>query len=561
MPLKFPFFDTAHPDENRSPSPKELPDLLRSEMDTGLRRYEWILKFGALFMVPFFIAACQADKTETDAPAAEITEAAKPEIPSLPLPEFPDYPAPVADLSDGQTGVIYFPAKSPYDFTRVLNNYDQSPDTTGKGTLVLPESANPDAPVPAMIIVHGSGGIAEGREFTYAKLFAENGIASFVLDYYEPRGVTEQTPYVMKTMATTEVDIMSDIYSALNVLGTHPAIDASRIGVTGYSYGGMGTRYVLDKRLKAIMALDVPPLALHMDIYGPCHQNTGSWITTGAPYLAIYGDQDNSVDPSACALVQEKLRAGGSAVKAHVIKGAGHAWENARPQGEFGGAYIRGCEFSYDKKTGAFLVDGKAGFTPSPEMNRAQRAAVRAGLGELAGGCVGQGYTVGSNPEADKESKAIQLAFMKKHFGLKSAPAPRSNPNPNPAPMSGPEGLYAFQSVAPNGAKSRTVLTQRRTAPSGHAVGTLQIDRADSTTVMDIAFDCKTDRYVYLHMDHNARPVDAAKIERVQRLSDQQLSAFETGEALRRLTFSNLDTLPPEDIGHYREILNKSCGR
>ena len=51
-------------------------------------------------------------------------------------------------------------------------------------------------------------------------------------------------------------------------------------------------------------------------------------------------------------------------------------------------------------------------------MTRPQRAMVRAGLGELAGTCVGQGYTVGSDPETDEKSKAIQLDFMKRVFGL-----------------------------------------------------------------------------------------------------------------------------------------------
>lgn len=373
-----------------------------------------------LITAAFLLTACQAAETEpprsessaqTEAPAK--TEAPK----ELPLPPFPDYPVPQTKLTDGQSGTVYFAAKSPYDFSRILKDYDKAPATTLRGELILPKGANADNPVPAMVILHGSGGIKEGREFDYAKLFAENGIAGFVIDYYEPRGVTEETPYVMKTMITTEVDIMSDAYSALKILGTHPEIDSSRIGVTGYSYGGMATRYVLDDRLKNIMAPDVPPFALHMDIYGPCHQTLGHTGTTGAPYLAIHGDADNSVEPALCQEVYKDLEAGGSTVESHVIAGAGHAWENAEPLSEFGGSYVRGCKFSFDEN-GTFLVDGKSGrFQPTPEMTRPQRAMVRASLGELAGTCVGQGYTVGRNEEADRKSKNLQLEFMKRVFG------------------------------------------------------------------------------------------------------------------------------------------------
>lgn len=367
----------------------------------------------------FILASCEPAAVQP--PKSEMPPAAVSQVPKeLPLPAFPDYPAAQTKLKAGDAGVIYYPIKSPYDFSRVLNGYEDLESHTGKGTLVMPEGASADSPVPAMVILHGSGGIKKGREMEYAALFAQNGIASLVVDYYEPRGVQDDTAYQMKTMIATEVDVMSDAYSALKILSTHPAIDASKIGVTGYSYGGMATRYVLDDRLKRIMGAGVSPFALHMDIYGPCHQTLGHAGTTGAPYLAIHGDADNSVDPALCQEVYKDLEAVGTQVESHVMPGAGHAWENASPKRDFTeGSYVRGCKFSFDPKTGAFLVDGKAGrFQPTPDMTRPQRAMVRAGLGELAGTCVGQGYTVGSDPATDSKSKAIQIDFMKRVFGL-----------------------------------------------------------------------------------------------------------------------------------------------
>ena len=361
--------------------------------------------------------------TEQPAETAEPNEqtAAQQAIANFRLPPFPDYPEPQTELSEEDSGVIYYPAKSPYDFSVVLNDYENAPATTGKGTLVLPENASAENPVPAMVLLHGSGGIKAGREFRYAELFAENGIAAFVVDYYEPRGVTDETPYTIKTMAATETDVISDAYSALKILATHPAVDAERIGVTGYSYGGMGTRYALDKRMKDIMAPNAAPFALHIDVYGPCHQNTGSKETTGAPYLAIYGDNDNSVDPAACEIVQADIREGGSSVERHIIEGAGHAWENDEPQYEWPGAYIRGCTFSFEPETGHFMINDQKAAQPTPGMTRDERARVRMGLGELAAPCIGQGYLVGNDPETDKKAKAIMLEFMKRHFAESAA--------------------------------------------------------------------------------------------------------------------------------------------
>jgi len=375
------------------------------------------MKMRYLIGAVFFLVACNPANTE--APDGKLPVAIAEAPKELPLPPFPDYPAPKTTLSAEDSGVIYYPIKSPYDFSRVLKGYDTLETHTGKATLVLPEGASADSPVPAMVILHGSGGIQKGREMEYAQLFAKNGIAGLVVDYYEPRGVKPDTVYQMKTMIATEVDVMSDAYSALKILGTHPAIDAEKIGVTGYSYGGMATRYVLDDRLQRVMGAGVSPFALHMDIYGPCHQTLGHKGTTGAPYLAIHGDSDNSVDPKLCQEVYNEMRRGGADPEVHVIEGAGHAWENASPLRIFKeGSYVHGCKFSFDEN-GNFLVDGKSGrFQPTPEMTRPQRAMVRAGLGELAGTCVGQGYLVGNNPEADKKSKAIQLDFMKRVFGL-----------------------------------------------------------------------------------------------------------------------------------------------
>ena len=378
------------------------------------------MKYLCASAIALLLTACSPGDVKTPKVGTAVAPTAKTETPkSLPLPPFPDLPMPETTLTDGQESVIYFPIKSPYDFSRVLTGYESLPVTSGVGTLVLPKGASAESPVPAMVIMHGSGGIKEGREMAYAELFAQNGIAGFVIDYYSPRGVTEETPYVMKTMIATEVDIMSDAYSSLKVLGTHPAIDASKIGVTGYSYGGMATRYVLDDRLKTIMAPGVPPFALHMDIYGPCHQTLGHKGTTGAPYLAIHGDNDNSVDPALCQEVYKDMEAAGTKVESHVMPGAGHAWENAAPRKEFPGGFVDGCKFSFDSEDGTFLVDGKYGrFQPTPDMTREQRAYVRSTLGELAGSCVGQGYLVGSDLETDKKSKAIQLEFMKRVFGL-----------------------------------------------------------------------------------------------------------------------------------------------
>lgn len=340
-----------------------------------------------------------------------------PWVSSIELPEFPELPEPQSMLTEGQSGDIYFATRSPYDFSELLHNYDNALRNTGKGALILPEGASAENPVPAMIILHGSGGMDPDREPEYARLFAEHGIAALILDYYSVRGVTSDSIYLMKTLSASDTDIIVDAYSALKLLGSHPAIDAERIGVTGYSYGGMATRYTLDARVKEIIAPEVPPFAAHIDVYGPCHQTLGGGKTTGGAYLAIYGDEDNSVDVAQCQPVYKAIEAGGSTVEQLLIPGAGHAWESkSRERKEYDFPYIRGCEFTFDSESGAFHVNGRA-TPPAPEgSGRNERAYARAAIGIYAPECIKQGYIVGDDPQADSQAKAKMLEFLKRHL-------------------------------------------------------------------------------------------------------------------------------------------------
>ncbi|MDN3653827.1 dienelactone hydrolase family protein [Thalassotalea ponticola] len=332
------------------------------------------------------------------------------------LPTLPQYDNVKSKLDEGDKGIIYFPSKSPYDFSVLLTDFDNSVESTGMGTLYFPENASELEPVPAMIILHGSGGIREEREQGYVKLFNKLGIAAFVLDYYTPRGVTNDHKYLQKTLSASETDIVVDAYNALKVLSTHPRIDATRIGVTGYSYGGMATRYTMDARVKSILAPEHPGFALHADFYGPCHQTLGSNQTTAKPYLAIFGDSDNSVNPTLCSQVHQALEDAGSDVEVLIIAGAGHAWENNQPRKERDFPYIKECRFSFQAETGLPTINGQLTSYAANNATREERAFARAKVMMDAPECIGKGYIIGFDENADNKAKAKLTEFVSKHL-------------------------------------------------------------------------------------------------------------------------------------------------
>lgn len=332
------------------------------------------------------------------------------------VPEFPKLPAPAANLTAERDGGIYYQTSTPFDLDVLLADPDRLP-TTGFGTLFLPREVGED-PVPAMVVLHGSGGISKGREMEYGQLLADNGIAAFVIDYYLPRGVDDETPYMLRVLSVTEFDAITDAYAALLLLRTHPRIDADRIGVVGYSYGGMASRFAMDERIRRALAPDTKGFAAFVDYYGPCFQNLVTRETNGAPLLTLRGTEDASNDLATCARREAELRALGVEVESHVYEGAGHAWEVEIPRQLFPDSpYVAGCEVRYDE-AGHSWLDGQPIVDVPLDTSRIDRILLRVSSGDAMKACVKHGYVIGGDPAVKQQSDATLIAFLRRAFAM-----------------------------------------------------------------------------------------------------------------------------------------------
>ncbi len=339
------------------------------------------------------------------------------------LPEFPDWPPPISDLSAGGEGAFYFASHSPYDFDILLRARPLPIPTTGFGTLILPEGASSEHPAPAVVLVHGSGGIAPGREMRVGRTLADAGIAAFVIDYYAPRGITRETGYMSKVLAVTEFDAASDAYGALVLLSTHPAIDGERIGMMGFSYGGMAVRISMDERVREAFAPKHRGFAAFVDTYGPCFQDWGTTRVNGAPLLTLRGTEDRSNDLEACAAREAELRALGVSVDARIYPGAGHAWESASPRRlREDSPYVAGCTIRYDEKGHSWIGDEPI-VTGDPGDSRAARVVMRLSSGGPMASCVGSGYVIGRDDETREKATLAFLQFFERTLVPDRAPS------------------------------------------------------------------------------------------------------------------------------------------
>lgn len=199
------------------------------------------------------------------------------------------------------------------------------------GVLFLPDDAGPDAPVPAVILLHGARGVSQSREVTYAQQFAAQGVAALVIDVFASRR-DRAVGFTDRLLKITEAMALADAFAALKALGDRADIDGQRIALVGFSYGGMSTLYAAHAQVADLYAARYAlgpeqRFRAHVAYYAPCIARFDKTEATGAPVLMMWGDQDEIVDPEACAAVAEDLRSGGATVEQEVFPGAYHQWD------------------------------------------------------------------------------------------------------------------------------------------------------------------------------------------------------------------------------------------
>src|SRR5258708_7115125 len=134
----------------------------------------------------------------------------------------------------------------------------KSGETFVAAWLFLPVTAAPGARVPAVAMAHGLGAVKEMYLESFARRFAEAGIAALVFDY-RSFGASGGEP----RQRISPRDQMEDYRNALTWLSLQSAIDADRLGVWGTSFSGAHVIQVAahDPRVKAVVS-QVGPMDL-----------------------------------------------------------------------------------------------------------------------------------------------------------------------------------------------------------------------------------------------------------------------------------------------------------
>jgi dienelactone hydrolase len=190
------------------------------------------------------------------------------------------------------------------------------------GELRLPQGSN--GRLPAVILLHGSGGPGGGNEF-WAKHFNEIGVASFLIDSFSGRGITRTST---NQAQLGRYNMIVDAYRGADLLAAHPRIDPGRIAVIGFSRGGQSALYSSLKRFQPTWTPRAT-FAAHIALYASCNPTLIDDTDVSAVPIRLYhGTADDYVPVAPCRAYVERLRAAGRDAELTEYPDAHHVYDN-----------------------------------------------------------------------------------------------------------------------------------------------------------------------------------------------------------------------------------------
>jgi dienelactone hydrolase len=248
--------------------------------------------------------------------------------------------------------------------------------------------------VPAVVLVHGSGGIGSGADI-WARALNEAGVAAFILDSFSARGIVST---VEDQSQLDSIAMTVDAYRALDLLAAHPRIRADRIAVMGFSKGAVAAVFSAADRFRSAYG-SANTFAAHIGMYTPCNTRfADDTKVSHAPIRLFHGITDDYVNIVPCRDLVGELKAAGANVALTEYPDSNHAFDTPTlPQSMFvpKAQSTRNCR----------LKEGPNGIIVN--------ATTQAPYSIKSDPCVAIGAHVGYNPDSAAAVREAVTAFVK----------------------------------------------------------------------------------------------------------------------------------------------------
>src|SRR5574337_24541 len=204
--------------------------------------------------------------------------------------------------------------------------------TPGKPVTLIGQLYRPEGPgpFPALVLLHGCGGV-EPLHARWARWLTERRYVALVVDSWTPRGIVENCSKDTPDVAPT--DRFDDAFGALQYLQSRPFVDPRRIGVIGWSNGGVFAMATvngpsLERARRRGVTLPTVGFSLGIAVYpGSCCSLVRERAV--APLLVLIGEADDWTLAAKCDEMARAMQAKGADVTVKIYPGAYHYFDNA----------------------------------------------------------------------------------------------------------------------------------------------------------------------------------------------------------------------------------------
>ncbi len=167
-----------------------------------------------------------------------------------------------------------------------------------------------------------------------AERFAGEGYFAAAPEMFHRSGAGLDIPFSDMPRASgergklSEADIRADVQATIDYLRSNPDVDADRIGIVGFCFGGMVS--YLGSTMAGVKASAVyygggilPRPDAPADAPRLLDATADS---VQAPIIGFWGDQDGGIPVANVEEIGETLKAKGKSIENHVYEGAGHGF-------------------------------------------------------------------------------------------------------------------------------------------------------------------------------------------------------------------------------------------
>jgi dienelactone hydrolase len=186
-------------------------------------------------------------------------------------------------------------------------------------------------PFPAVVLLHGCHGVSRSNH-EWSRWFRDQGYVALLVDSWGPRGYDATcAPNQPTAPDLPNTERFDDAVGALRWLHSRSYVDPARIGVVGWSNGGVFAIALVNgpslerQRLRGVV-LPEPGFSASVGFYpGGCYSLIDELAVR--PLLVLMGDADDWTLPGPCVEMVEAMRRRGADAQIVLYPGAYHYFD------------------------------------------------------------------------------------------------------------------------------------------------------------------------------------------------------------------------------------------